>query len=275
MLLYIKHTLDLAETMKTLKRISIASIIIISYILFTVSACGNKKNDTKKITIAAAANMRYAIKEITNEFTQLTGIECELIISSSGKLTAQIIEGAPYDVFVSADMKYPYEIYANGLAQAPPKIYAFGNLVLWTMVEGINASLHSLTNELVQHIALANPKTAPYGKSAMDVLEHYKLLDKVEHKLVYGESISQTNQFIVSKSAEMGFTSMSVVLSTEMKGMGQWIALDSNIYAPIEQGIVIIKRQKGNNNDSDEFYDFIFSNNAKKILVNFGYSVDE
>ena len=142
------------------------------------------------------------------------------------------------------------------------------------MVEGIKPSIDRLSDEAIGHIALANPKIAPYGVAAMEVLEYYGLSRKIEEKLVYGESIAQTNQFIVSKSAELGFTAMSVVLSPQMKGQGQWIELDSSIYTPIAQGVVIIKRQNTDSGHAQGFNEFLFSDEAKKVLKEFGYAID-
>ncbi|WP_250149156.1 molybdate ABC transporter substrate-binding protein [Flagellimonas sp. 389] len=235
----------------------------------------NNHGTSEKITIATAANMRYAIEDLVKAFTKETGIQCDLVISSSGTLTAQIKEGAPYDVFISADTKYPNDIFKSGLAKNPPKIYAYGKLVLWTMTENIVPSISILNDDSIDHIAIANPKIAPYGKAAISVLNHYKLLDKIEGKLVYGESISQTNQFILSASAELGFTSLSVVLAPELKEKGTWIELENHLYKPIAQSVVQIAHEKVNANSSKKFYDFLFSKKAKEILKNFGYSVDE
>ena len=257
-----------------MNRIVIAALLLFVAILFVTSACGRQKTKNK-ITIATASNMQYAMAELSNAFTKETGIECDLVVGSSGKLTAQITEGAPYDIFVSADTKYPDQIFKNGMAEYPPKTYALGKLVLWTAKEELEPSLTLLTDESVTHIALANPKTAPYGVAAISILEHYELLSSVEDKLVYGESISQTNQFIISKSAELGFTAMSVVLSPEMKGRGNWTALNDDLYSPIEQAVVLIKRKKEKNKSAARFYDFLFSARAKQLLKNFGYSVNE
>ncbi|WP_245591234.1 molybdate ABC transporter substrate-binding protein [Aquimarina latercula] len=242
-------------------------------ILLIVSGCKQPKKNV--ITIAAAANMQYAIEEISNAFTEKTGVLCELVISSSGKLTAQIIEGAPYDIFVSANMKYPNEIYENKLALEAPKVYAHGQLVLWSMDQELVPSLEMLTDSRVVHIAIANPRTAPYGQSAVEVLNKNNIYDAVADKLVYGESISQTNQFIISKSSEIGFTAMSVVLSKKIKDKGRWIPIDKKEYTPIEQGVVLIKREIQDSTNSRKFYEFLFSKDAREILEDFGYLVAE
>ncbi|WP_299218521.1 molybdate ABC transporter substrate-binding protein [uncultured Aquimarina sp.] len=249
------------------------TIIITISIITLLLLLGCKQPERDVITIAAAANMQFSIAKISKAFTKQTGIQCELVISSSGKLTAQIKEGAPYDIFVSANMKYPNEIYASDLAVHPPKIYGYGQLVLWSMYDSIRPSLGILTNESLQHIALANPKTAPYGQAAIEVLENNNIYNQVKDKLVYGESIAQANQFITSKSSEIGFTAKSVVLSPKMKGKGHWIALDEKMYLPIEQGVVMIKTENRDFEDTRQFYNFLFSKEAKEILEEFGYLV--
>ncbi|MGI9543649.1 MAG: molybdate ABC transporter substrate-binding protein [Cyclobacteriaceae bacterium] len=242
-------------------------------ILFSCALlCSCQDNPQSKLTIATAANMQFAMKELTASFIQETGVECETVNSSSGKLTAQIKEGAPFDILVSADMKYPSELFESGFAISTPKVYAHGRLVLWSMT-GQKPSLESLTDEDVSHIALANPKIAPYGSAALEVLEHYGILTKVESKVVYGESIAQTNQFVISKAAEMGFTAKSAVLSPEMEGQGQWIEIDTSIYTPLAQGVVILKNRSSHLDQAQKFYDFLFSQKGKEILDKFGYSV--
>ena len=143
------------------------------------------------------------------------------------------------------------------------------------MVDGLPVSKEYLNDISINHIALANPKTAPYGQAAIEVLKKYELLDSLKNKLVYGESIGQTNQFIYSKSAEIGFTAQSVVLAPEMKGKGKWVLVNDTDYKPISQGAVIIKQSEGDTKQANKFYNFLFSNEAKIILKDFGYSVDE
>lgn len=217
--------------------------------------------------------MQFVMVELIENFTKKTGIECETIISSSGKLTAQITEGAPFDIIVSADMKYPLKLFKNGLTITKPQIYAYGKLVLWSMNNDIEPSIEILTKSEITHIALANPKTAPYGLASIDVLKHYHILDSIQHKLVYGESISQTNQFITSKAAEIGFTSKSVVMSTKTKG--KWIGINSELHTPIAQGIALLKNRNNHSKEAKLFYDFMFSTKGKEILNKFGYSVPE
>ncbi|SHG25980.1 molybdate ABC transporter substrate-binding protein [Flagellimonas flava] len=245
----------------------------VSLLLLAVLAC--RPSTEVKLTIAVAANMQYAISEIVEAFTNKTEIQCNLIIGSSGKLTAQIKEGAPYDVFLSANMKYPMELFDDGLTTAPPKVYANGGLVLWTQSDQIVPSLTSLTNKDVKHIALANPEIAPYGRASIQVLRNLDLHDTLVEKLVYAESISQTNQFISTGVAQIGFTAKSVVLSPDLKGKGKWKTLDPKYYDPVQQGIVLTRRNENRDNSPQRFFDFIFSEEARKILEKYGYSMDE
>ncbi len=241
--------------------------------LMVLMAC--QQRQTRKLNIAVAANMQFAIKELSRAFTSRTGVPCELIVSSSGKLTAQIKAGAPFDVFLSADMKYPVELFKTGFATKAPQIYAYGELVIWTMKEGIPPALATLKNPAIRHVALSNPEMAPYGAAAMEVLKRAGLYEHIKDKLVYGESISQTNQFIISKSAEIGFTAKSVVLSPEIKGKGTWMDINKNSYSPIAQGVVLIKQDDAEQNDAEKFLAFLLSAEARKILKDHGYSVKQ
>lgn len=239
---------------------------------FLLSSCLH--HNEEKLNIAAAANMRFAMKEMVKKFEEQTGIESQLMISSSGKLTAQIKEGAPYDIFVSANMKYPEELFQSGFTTAKPEIYAYGKLILWTLKEDLTPSLDILKEEQIHHIAIANPKMAPYGIAAKECLEKLNLYDDIKNKIVFGESVSQTNQFIISKSADLGFTSKSVVFSSEMHGKGSWIEIDKNMYSAIKQGVVIIKQENKKEDYKEEFYQYLFSKEAQEILIKFGYSID-
>lgn len=245
----------------------------LSFLLFlAVVGCTEPRSET--LRIATAANMQFAMQALTKAFSDESKIPCEIIISSSGKLTAQIKEGAPYDVFVSANMKYPNELAANGLTTKAPVIYAYGQLILWTNKNIPQLAPAYLRHSDVKHIALANPKTAPYGQAAMEVLAHYNLTDSLKNKLVYGESIAQTNQFILSAAADVGFTAKSVVHAPQVKGKGHWVDVDPSIYAPIQQGIVVLKKA-AHAKAALSFENFLLSTKGKKILKDFGYSVIE
>ncbi len=245
--------------------------LILLSIIISLFGYSCNDNSPQPLLIATAANMQFAIPPLLKSFTATTGISCEAIISSSGKLTAQIKGGAPYSVFLSADMKYPEILHKEGLTTALPKIYAYGTLVLWSISESDNLSMDLLTAPSIQHIALANPKTAPYGKAAMEVLQDLNLSISLKEKLVFGESIAQTNQFITSQVAEVGFTAKSVVVSPNIKDKGQWIPIDATLYTPIEQGIVLLKNVPDKQAEAQLFYDFLLSDEGQAILQEYGY----
>ena len=229
----------------------------------------------KEIVVAAAANVQYVLEELRVEFKKNTGIELKIITSPSGRLTAQIENGAPFDIFLSADTKYPEFIYKKGLAYQPPKIYAYGQLVLWTMKDvDLSKGVEVVADSSVRKIAVANPKTAPYGQQAVNAMAYYKLHKAVERKLVFGGSIAHVNQFIFSRAVDVGFTAKSSVLAPNVAGKGKWIEVDPKAYHPIAQGAVILRHaQEENFQAAKQFYDFLFSDKAKEIFKKFGYTV--
>jgi len=245
------------------------SAIFIGFFLLNSCNSGPKE----KMRIAVAANLQFAIDELTSRFTDQTGIGCEIIIGSSGKLTAQILEGAPYDVFMSADMKYPNKIFQEGFATEKPVIYAQGNLVLWTLRNDIEPELASLSINSVEHIAIGNPKTAPYGVAAMAVIDRLGIKSDIKEKLVFGESISQTNQFIISMAADIGFTSKAVVRSSGMSQIGRWKEIDKSLYPDMAQGLIIVKGRDEFKESAALFREFILSDEGKEILYKFGYDI--
>lgn len=228
----------------------------------------------QKLTVAAAANVQFVMGQLKKEFESATGIQVNVILNSSGNLTAQIKEGAPYDVFVSADMSYPLELYQKGFAAAPPRVYAYGALVLWTTRQDIHpaSDLRILDSGIIKKIAIPNPRLAPYGVAAQEAMQYRDVFERVKNKLVYGESISQTNQYILSRSADIGFTAKSIVLANEMNGKGSWIDIDMKSYHPIEQGAVVLEHgRKTNKVASQKFYDYLYSTKAKAIFKKYGY----
>jgi molybdate transport system substrate-binding protein len=250
------------------------ALIIFSYVMFfgIINSFAQKR-----LTVAAAANVQFVMDELKKDFEKSSGTEMNVILNSSGKLTAQIREGAPYDIFVSADTKYPEELYKSGFAVDSPKVYANGVLVLWTARTDIEpfADLGILTLAPIKKIAIANPQTAPYGAAAVEAMKYYNVYDQVKDKLIYGESISQTNQYILSQSADIGFTAKSIVLADEMKGKGIWIDLDSKSYKPIQQAAVILKYGNETNKETvRQFYNYLYSQQAKNILKKYGYIVN-
>jgi molybdate transport system substrate-binding protein len=245
------------------------SILLLITLLIQFFHCDAQK----KVVVAVAANAQFAMKEIEKNFEQETGIAIELIINSSGRLTAQVKEDAPFDIFLAADMHYPQVLYQNGFTLNQPRIYAYGSLVLWSMSDIKKESVKSLLlSKKTDKIAIANPKVAPYGTAAIEVLKYYNIYTTVQPKLVNGESISQVNQYVVSGAAELGFTAKSVVLSPEMKDRGYWTDVDAHTYNPIAQGVVLLKKSKEQNfKEAEQFYNYLFSEKAQRVFKKYGY----
>ena len=248
----------------------VISILIIAFVtVFQTSA-------QTKLTVAVAANMQYTMEALKAEFNKTDKTEIDIVLGASGNLTQQIMQGAPFDIFISADTTFPKKLSGNNFTAEPPKVYAQGLLVLWSAKDNIQptADLKLLLSDEIKHIAIANPKTAPYGTAAEFILKKYNLYDKISSKLVTGESITQTSQFIATKAADIGFTAKSIVISVEMRGKGKWIELNRNDYPPIKQAAVLLKYGQENHAvEAKKFYDFLFSAKAKAIYKKFGYIV--
>lgn len=230
----------------------------------------------QKINIAVAANVSYAIDDLIKEFNK-TNPETQVAVTlgSSGKLTAQIKNGAPYDLFMAANMKYPEALYKDKIAITKPIIYAQGSLAILSGKKiDINRGIMIAKDSTISKIAIANPKTAPYGKAAVEAMKNAKIYDEVVSKYVYAESISQTVSYALT-AADIGFIAKSSLYSPKMamyKEGINWMDVDSKLYTPINQGIVILKKAK-ENSGAKAFYDFILSDSAKKIFNDFGYLV--
>lgn len=226
-----------------------------------------------QITAAVAANVQYAMEDLKAEFRKSSGIEVKTVYGASGKLAAQIKSGAPFDVFVSADMDFPDSLNRWGYAPEKPAPYAYGKLVLWSLTGvGLDKGMAVLADSNVVKIAVADPKRAPYGRESIKAMQRSGLYDKVASKLVYGESISQVGQYILTGNVEIGFISKSVVLGGEMVGKGKWKEVDSTLYDRIAQGAVVCKYGAENNPDlSSRFLAFLHSAPARAIFARYGY----
>lgn len=225
------------------------------------------------LTIAVAANVRYAYDELATGFNKETGIAVRSVSGSTGKIASQIKSGAPYDVFISADNETPDALFKDGLAETKPRVYAYGVLVLWTNKDfDLGKGLPLLADAKVQKIAIANPKLAPYGRASMQALASAKLDAAVESKLVYGESISQATQFVDSGAADIGFIAKSVVIAPVMAGKGKWVEVPKGSYEPIAQAVVVLKHSAGaQSTNARKFADYLFTPKARAILAKYGY----
>lgn len=252
-----------ACAIKTMKLLGAAALFLL----------GSAGASAASLTVAVAANVKYAFDALAAEFRQETGIEVQGVSGASGKIAAQVKSGAPFDVFLSADTEAPELLFREGYAAGRPRTYADGVLVLWTAKDlDLSRGLPLLADAAVQRIAIPNPRLAPYGRAAMQALDSAKIKAAAEPKLVFGESIAQAAQFVASGAADIGFNAKSIVISPEMAGKGRWVEAPKASYEPIEQAVVILKHGAQTQPDAARrFVDFLFTPKARGILQQYGY----
>jgi molybdate transport system substrate-binding protein len=226
----------------------------------------------EKITIAAAADLKFAMDEIVAAFKKDSPDgEVEVIYGSSGKFHAQIQQDAPYDLYFSADIGFPRELARAGLAASEVRPYAFGRIVLWSnSLDASKMTLDSLADPKIARIAIANPKHAPYGKRAEEALRASGLWEKVEPKLVYGENIAHTAQFVQTGNAQVGIIALALAVSPELSRQGgHWLVPDK-LHEPLEQGFIITKRAAGKPL-AKRFADYVESRPARAVMSRYGF----
>lgn len=229
----------------------------------------------QSITVAVAANMKYAAQDIAKVFTNESGIGVKIITGASGKLTQQIMNGAPFDAFLSADVKFPAKLANGGFTTTPPQIYAYGILILWSNT-GVDLSkgVSIIADPSVKKVAIANPKTAPFGIEAMNAIKYYKVSEDAASKVVTAESISQVGSYVTTKSVDVGFIARSIVLSPEMKNVGKWVEVNDKAYNTIDQAMVGLKNGSPENQiAAKKFIRFMSSAKAQAILKENGYEL--
>jgi molybdate transport system substrate-binding protein len=214
------------------------------------------------------------MQPLNAEFAKVSpGVAVASEIGASGNLVAQISNGAPYDVFLSADLEYPEKLIRAARAPAASLVtFAVGKLVLWTMRPGIDlSSVESVVRDpSVVKLALANPRTAPYGRAAEQVLAKLGLAETAKPKLVFGENITQTAQYVASGNADAGFVALSLVLSPKLKDKGRWLEVPAALYAPIAQGGILTERGAANPG-ARSYLQFLTSPAGRAVLARFGY----
>jgi molybdate transport system substrate-binding protein len=228
------------------------------------------------VTVAAASDLTYAMNEIAGNFQKATGCTVRLSMGSSGNFLTQIENGAPFDVFFSADVAYPKKLEAEGLA-APGStyVYAIGKIVLWTRNDSrvnVGKGLSALRDPAVRKIAIANPVHAPYGRAAEEALRQSGVYEAVKDRLVLGENISQAAEFVESGNAEAGILALSLVVSPAMKDKGRAWNIPENLYAPIQQGAVAL-RAAANPQGARQFLDYIKLDATVALLERYGFAL--
>lgn len=225
-----------------------------------------------EVKAAVAANFTAAIKRLTPIFEQKTGHKLIASFGATGQLYAQINNGAPFDVFLSADDQTPQLlIKAGGADAASHFIYATGRLALWSGTPGyVDANGNILRSDKFSKIAIANPKTAPYGQAATEALTALGLLDKLSPKFVVGENIAQTQQFVSTGNVELGFIALAQVKALPAADRGSFWLVPANLHKPIEQGAVIVSASK-NKEAAAAFLAFLKSPEANAVIRDLGY----
>jgi molybdate transport system substrate-binding protein len=228
----------------------------------------------EEITVAAAADLNYALKDLVQRFTKSTGNEVKLSFGASGNLFSQVQNGAPFDLFFSADSSYPQKLADAGLVErSSVRTYAVGHLVLWVpnslALDPQKLKMDLLRDPKVQRIAIANPQHAPYGRAAMAALEHDGLKDKVASKLVMGENIGQAAQFVQSGNAQAGLIALSLALSPAMKDAGRYWELPQDSYPALSQVAAIVSASK-HKAEAEAFLNYVTSPEGQAILHQYG-----
>ena len=230
----------------------------------------------EEIAIAAAADLNFAFKELVAEYEKATGNHVKLTLGSSGNFFAQILNGAPFDLYFSADIAYPRKLEEAGLT-VPDSLYqyAVGRIVLWTGLESrldVTQGFEALREPTVKKIAIANPKHAPYGRAAVAAMEYFKIYDQVKDKLILGENISQAAQFIESGACEIGIIALSLAVAPAMKSKGTYWEVPAEAHPSLEQGAVILKSSK-QQESAKQFLVFIKGAQGQEIMKRYGFTL--
>ena len=229
----------------------------------------------RQLSIAAAADLNAALSEIAPEFERRTGVAVRLSFGASGALTQQIENGAPFDLFFSADMDYPQRLITEGKADRNSLYqYAIGQLVLWTSAgQGLDLErrgMDVLLDSSVKKIAIANPQHAPYGRAAVAALKHYGLSEKLNDRLVLGENVSQAAEFVESGNAQVGFVALAFTLAPAMRGKGKYWKIPVGAYPPLDQGAVVIS-SSGHKQDALAFLEYLRTSDVQSVLKRYGF----
>jgi molybdate transport system substrate-binding protein len=230
----------------------------------------------QEITVAAAADLQFALPDVAARFQKETGKNVKLIFGSSGNFFAQIQNGAPFDLFCSADLDYPKRLEAAGLAE-PGTLYRYatGKIVLWVSNDSnldLTRGLRVLLDPGIKKIAIANPEHAPYGRAAVAALRHDHIYDQVSGKFVLGENISQSATFVVSGSADIGMVALSLAMAPSMKTKGRYFEIPADDYPPIEQAAVVIKSSQ-HKDIARQYLEFLKTLAIEELLRGYGFSV--
>ena len=228
----------------------------------------------EEITVAAAADMQFALKDVSARFEKDTANKVNLIFGSSGNFFSQIQNGAPFDVFFSADLDYPKKLEATGQAEPGSTYqYATGKIVLWVRNDSkldLTKGLAVLLDPSITKISIANPAHAPYGRAAMAALTHEGLAEKLKDKFVLGENVSQAAQFVEAGGAEVGVIALSLAVAPAMKEKGRYVEVPSGFYPALQQGCVVLTASK-KKAVAGAFVEFVKKAEMVELLKGYGF----
>jgi molybdate transport system substrate-binding protein len=247
---------------------------IISIVVLILAVSCIQAQNSNHILIAAASDLKFALDSVIAKYEQSNPeADIDVTYGSSGKLYEQISQTAPFDLFFSADIEYPLNLRKKGFAASEVFHYGRGRIVIWSRKKDPNIDgIKSLEDNSLVKIAIANPIHAPYGRRAEEALKHYNLYESLKSKLVFGENISQTAQFITTGAADIGIVALSLALSPTMKKQkGYYYLIPETSHKPLDQGFVILKRAE-KNQLAFQFKDFMFSEDCRKIMRYFGFA---
>lgn len=246
------------------------TICAILFLLVLTPTC-----KAQEITVAAAADLQFAMQEIAANFQRESGKTVKVIYGSSGTFFQQIQNGAPFDMFFSANVDYPKKLEASGLIDSGSFYqYARGKIVLWVPKESKadpRQGLKSLLDPAVKKIAIANPMHAPYGQAAVSAMKKEGIYEQVKDKFVLGENISQTASFVTSGAADVGIIAFSLATSPNLRGRGRYAEIPADEYQPINQACVILKSSK-NKATAEEFLTFVRGAAVSDLLRRYGFA---
>jgi molybdate transport system substrate-binding protein len=232
-----------------------------------------------ELLVAAAADLNPALHDIAQQFERKTGIRIKLSFGASGGLTQQIENGAPFDLFFSADMDYPNHLIADGQADAASLYqYSLGKLVLWvpasSPLDVEHQGMAALLDGSVKKIAIANPEHAPYGRAAVAALKHAGLYDRLSDRFVMGENVSQAAQFVESGNAQAGFVALAHALSPAVKSLGKFWVVPADYYPPLEQGVIVLSRSQ-HKKEAADFLQYLKTKDATDVLRKYGFTLPQ
>jgi molybdate transport system substrate-binding protein len=250
-------------------------VMLIAALVFGMSLLAHAADD---INVAAASDLSFAMKELAANYEKQTGTAVKVTLGSSGNFFTQIQNGAPFDLFFAADIDYPKKLEAAGLGE-PGTLYQYatGKIVLWVPADSkldVNKGLSLLTDPSVRKIAIANPKHAPYGRAAVAAMTKQGIYEKITDKLVFGENISQTAQFVESGNADTGIIALSLALAPALAGKGKYFEIPQDLYPPLDQGAIVIKASQ-KKEQAKQFLAFLKTPESVALLQRYGFKLLE